>query len=70
MVIGETFLNETIIDEENPESIKDCLWRTYKKENMKVLAMNCMGMRGLLSYDTVADYAWICAPKGMDFRQF
>lgn len=46
LVIGETFLNETIIDEENPESIKDCLWRTYKKENMKVLAMNCMGMQG------------------------
>lgn len=46
LILGETFLNETIIDENNAESIKECLWKKYKKENTKILAMNCMGMQG------------------------
>lgn len=46
LILGETFLNEIIIDENNSESIKECLWKAYGRETTKILAMNCMGMQG------------------------
>ena len=46
LILGETFLNEIIINENNSESIKECLWKAYGRETTKILAMNCMGMQG------------------------
>lgn len=44
LILGETFLNETVIEEEAPKSFKEVLWQTFGKEQTKILSLNCMGM--------------------------
>ncbi len=44
LVFGETFLNEIIIEEKNAKNLKEILWQTFGKEQMKILSMNCMGI--------------------------
>lgn len=45
LILGESFLNETILDERCPRSIKERIWKEFGKEETKILSMNCMGMQ-------------------------
>lgn len=44
LILGETFLNEVVISDNNSRSMKQLLWQTFGKAHTKVLSMNCMGM--------------------------
>lgn len=44
LILGETFLNEVVISDNNPRSMKELLWQTFGKAHTKILSMNCMGM--------------------------
>lgn len=45
LVLGESFLNETVLAEKHPKSIKERIWEEFGKEETKILSMNCMGMQ-------------------------
>lgn len=45
LVLGESFLNEIVLDEISPRSIKERIWEEFGKEETKILSMNCMGMQ-------------------------
>lgn len=46
LILGETFLNETVIEDKEPQSFKEVLWQTFGREQTKILSLNCLGMEG------------------------
>lgn len=45
LILGESFLNETVLEEKKSKSIKERIWEEFGKEETKILSMNCMGMQ-------------------------
>lgn len=66
LVLGETFLLSTLLDEKPMGSMMDDLYLAYGRDNMKILSIGCMGMeesyyylKKQISLDMCSEKLWI-----------